>query len=118
MTKNPHARPLLLLALLTSMGLGVACCWRFGYSRNFKVFLAIFLNLFILGLCFCQVKFDTVDIAFSNFTFTWSSSASIDMGCWTEMLSTDFAPSFPRSAPISRQNLLSWTAKTTTFICL
>jgi putative transposase len=47
-----------------------------------------------------------VDIAFFNFTFIWYSSQSIDIGCWTEMLSTDFAPSFPRSAPISRQNFV------------
>jgi REP-associated tyrosine transposase len=40
------------------------------------------------------MNFDTVDIAFSNFTLTWSSSPSIDIGCWTEMRSTDCAPSF------------------------
>jgi putative transposase len=51
------------------------------------------------------VTFATVDIAFSNLTFTWYSSQSIDIGCCTELLSTDFAP-FPRSAPISRQNFV------------
>jgi len=37
------------------------------------------------------VTFDTVDIAYSNFTFTWSSSQSIGIGCLTEIRSSAFA---------------------------
>jgi len=86
MTKNPHARPLLLLATAYVDGARSGMLLAIRVRRILKSFLP-FPELFILGLCFCQVKFDTVDIAFSNFMFTWSSSPSIDMGCWTEMLS-------------------------------
>ena len=43
-----------------------------------------------LGLCYCRVTFDTVDTVFLNFTSSWSSSQSTEIGYATEMQSTDF----------------------------